>query len=30
VYRDGEKQQKVDFFTWEQTDRVKALLSAAR
>jgi S-adenosylmethionine synthetase len=30
VYRDGERQQKVDFFTWEQTDRVKALLSAAR
>ena len=30
VYRDGDKQQKVDFFTWEQTDRVKALLSAAR
>jgi S-adenosylmethionine synthetase len=30
VYTDGTKQQKVDFFTWEQTDRVKALLSAAR
>jgi S-adenosylmethionine synthetase len=30
VYNDGTKQQKVDFFTWEQTDRVKALLSAAR
>ncbi len=30
VYRDGGKQQKVDYFTWEQTDRVKALLSAAR
>jgi S-adenosylmethionine synthetase len=30
VYRDGDKQQKVDYFTWEQTDRVKALLSAAR
>jgi S-adenosylmethionine synthetase len=30
VYKDNEKQQKVDFFTWEQTDRVKALLSAAR
>jgi S-adenosylmethionine synthetase len=30
IYKDNEKQQKVDFFTWEQTDRVKALLSAAR
>jgi S-adenosylmethionine synthetase len=30
VYKDSEKQQRVDFFTWEQTDRVKALLSAAR
>jgi len=30
VYRDGDKQQKVDYFTWEETDRVKALLSAAR
>jgi S-adenosylmethionine synthetase len=30
VYKDNVKQQKVDFFTWEQTDRVKALLSAAR
>jgi S-adenosylmethionine synthetase len=30
VYKDNEKQQKVDFFTWEQTDRVKDLLSAAR
>ncbi len=30
VYDDGGKQQKVEFFTWEQTDRVKALLSAAR
>ena len=30
VYKDNDKQQKVDFFTWEQTDRVKALLSAAR
>ncbi|MEO6056628.1 MAG: methionine adenosyltransferase [Gemmatimonadales bacterium] len=30
VYKDGTKQHKVDFFTWEQTDRVKALLSAAR
>jgi len=30
TYRDNGKQQKVDFFTWEQTDRVKDLLSAAR
>ena len=30
VYRDNGKQQKVDFFTWEETDRVKDLLSAAR
>jgi S-adenosylmethionine synthetase len=30
VYKDHGKQLKVDFFTWEQTDRVKALLSAAR
>jgi len=30
MYKDNGKQQKVDFFTWEQTDRVKALLSAAR
>ena len=30
VYKDNGKQQKVDYFTWEQTDRVKALLSAAR
>jgi S-adenosylmethionine synthetase len=30
IYRDGTKQQKVDFFTWERTDRVKDLLSAAR
>ncbi len=30
VYKDNGKQQKVDFFTWEQTGRVKALLSAAR
>jgi S-adenosylmethionine synthetase len=30
VYKDNGKQQQVDFFTWEQTDRVKALLSAAR
>ena len=30
VYKDDAKQQKVDYFTWEQTDRVKDLLSAAR
>jgi S-adenosylmethionine synthetase len=30
VYKDNGKQQRVDFFTWEQADRVKALLSAAR
>jgi S-adenosylmethionine synthetase len=30
IYQDNGKQQKVDFFTWEQTDRVKDLLSAAR
>jgi S-adenosylmethionine synthetase len=30
VFKDGPKQQKVDYFTWEQTDRVKDLLSAAR
>jgi S-adenosylmethionine synthetase len=30
AYKDGTKQQKVDFFTWEETDRVKALMSAAR
>ncbi|MBA3496548.1 MAG: methionine adenosyltransferase [Gemmatimonadales bacterium] len=30
VYKDGTKHHKVDFFTWEQTDRVKALLAAAR
>jgi len=30
VYQDNGKQQKVDFFTWEQADRVKDLLSAAR
>jgi S-adenosylmethionine synthetase len=30
VYKDNGKQQRVDFFTWEQTDRVKDLLSAAR
>ena len=30
VYKDDGRPQKVDFFTWEQTDRVKDLLSAAR
>jgi S-adenosylmethionine synthetase len=30
VYQDDGKSQKVDFFTWERTDRVKDLLSAAR
>jgi S-adenosylmethionine synthetase len=30
VYQDGGKSQKVDYFTWERTDRVKDLLSAAR
>ena len=30
IYKDSDKQQKVDFFTWEETDRVKDLLSAAR
>jgi len=30
VFKDGTRQQKVDYFTWEQTDRVKDLLSAAR
>jgi S-adenosylmethionine synthetase len=30
VYKDDGRQQKVDYFTWEQTDRVKQLLSAAR
>jgi S-adenosylmethionine synthetase len=30
VYQDNGKQQKVDYFTWEQTGRVKDLLSAAR
>jgi S-adenosylmethionine synthetase len=30
VYKYDAKQQKVDYFTWEQTDRVKDLLSAAR
>ena len=30
VYQNGTKDQKVDLFTWERTDRVKDLLSAAR
>jgi S-adenosylmethionine synthetase len=30
VYKTESKQLKVDYFTWEQTDRVKDLLSAAR
>ncbi|CAN5843126.1 methionine adenosyltransferase [soil metagenome] len=30
VYKNGAKHQKVDQFTWERTDRVKDLLSAAR
>jgi S-adenosylmethionine synthetase len=30
VYAGEERKQKVDFFTWERTDRVKDLLSAAR
>jgi S-adenosylmethionine synthetase len=30
VYQNGTKNQKVDLFTWERTDRVKDLLSAAR
>ena len=30
VYSNGTKDQKVDLFTWERTDRVKDLLSAAR
>ncbi|HUF35211.1 MAG TPA: methionine adenosyltransferase [Gemmatimonadales bacterium] len=30
TYKGEEKDQKVDFFTWERTDRVKDLLSAAR
>ena len=30
VHTDGAKRQKVDYFTWERTDRVKDLLSAAR
>jgi S-adenosylmethionine synthetase len=30
VYRNDGKDMKVDFFTWERTDRVKDLQSAAR
>ncbi len=30
VYENGTRGQKVDYFTWERTDRVKDLLSAAR
>jgi S-adenosylmethionine synthetase len=30
VYENGARGQKVDYFTWERTDRVKDLLSAAR
>jgi S-adenosylmethionine synthetase len=30
IYKGEVKDQKVDFFTWERTDRVKDLLSAAR
>jgi S-adenosylmethionine synthetase len=30
TYQNEHKSQKVDFFTWERTDRVKDLLSAAR
>ncbi len=30
VYQHDGRSQKVDFFTWERTDRVKDLLSAAR
>ncbi len=30
TYENGTKRQKVDLFTWERTDRVKDLLSAAR
>jgi S-adenosylmethionine synthetase len=29
VYQNGTKDHKVDLFTWERTDRVKDLLSAA-
>ena len=30
TFENGHKSMKVDFFTWERTDRVKDLLSAAR
>ena len=30
IYQNGTKDHKVDLFTWERTDRVKALQSAAR
>ena len=30
VYKSNGKDLKVDYFTWERTDRVKDLLSAAR
>jgi len=30
IYQADAKQLKVDYFTWEETDRVKDLLSAAR
>ena len=30
VYQNGTKDHRVDLFTWERTDRVKDLLSAAR
>jgi S-adenosylmethionine synthetase len=30
VYKSDHKDMKVDYFTWERTDRVKDLLSAAR
>ncbi len=30
VYQNGTRDHKVDLFTWERTDRVKDLLSAAR
>jgi S-adenosylmethionine synthetase len=30
VYQNGARDHKVDLFTWERTDRVKELLSAAR
>ena len=30
VYQNGTKDHRIDLFTWERTDRVKDLLSAAR